>query len=260
MAKNLNQLTVAGFHPDGRDCWVSTMASYKIVELEKGFPSRRAGLLGFYFEEGKDVEEIGFGFHPDGRDCWVSTQPARAARKAQDRFHPDGRDCWVSTGSSADREPFRCSGFHPDGRDCWVSTAYPSKGLFPARSSFHPDGRDCWVSTSEWGVDESEYVRNVSIPTGGIVGFLLTVFPFIGFPNLSKSFHPDGRDCWVSTLRRAVDMAREAGYDVSIPTGGIVGFLLRTDPCEPNWACVSIPTGGIVGFLPASRKERSSAS
>ena len=59
---------ILGFHPDGRDCWVSTKKEInmlKVITKEK-FPSRRAGLLGFYQNTRIDFARVSIVSIPTG--------------------------------------------------------------------------------------------------------------------------------------------------------------------------------------------------
>jgi hypothetical protein len=118
--------TPRGFHPDGRDCWVSTGENYEYTyPFGSSFPSRRAGLLGFYLVSSRWRITKYCRFHPDGRDCWVST----SIRKYEDAgqsfvsIPTGGIVGFLRSRSVAERcRVRRRNRFHPDGRDCWVST------------------------------------------------------------------------------------------------------------------------------------------
>ena len=94
-------------------------------------------------------------------------------------------------------------GFHPDERDCSVSTVrhVSMAEERPRGSGFHPDERDCSVSTWEWDCDITYTPGDlVSIPTSGIVLFLPTPTLWCqNDPANLQRFHPDERDCSVST-------------------------------------------------------------
>ena len=116
----------------------------------------------------------------------------------------------------------RC--FHPNSWDCGVSTWATIAIVANAILCFHPNSWDCGVSTLRRRQGGEVPVLNVSIPTRGIVVFLLFICIFGLAVIILLSFHPNSWDCGVSTLKST----RRREYQkvsVSIPTRGIVVFL-----------------------------------